>query len=100
MPHLAQLCISLHNVDMTIQDTTELRIPTWTFADRVRKARIEAAMDQRSFADAVGITSSTLAAYETGRSHPRFKDAGSLATRLEQISNIPRRWFLESWPSD
>jgi transcriptional regulator with XRE-family HTH domain len=79
---------------MSIQQAVELQIPEWTFGDKIRKARSITGMDQRAFAGALGITSSTLAAYETGRANPRFKDAGALAVRLEMLTRIPRAWFL------
>lgn len=77
-----------------MQQDTELRIPEWTFGDKLRKARAEVGMDQREFAMALGLTSSTLAAYETGRANPRFKDVGQLATKLESVTRISRSWFL------
>lgn len=71
-----------------------MRIPEWTFGDKVRKARTLSEMDQREFARAINITPSTLAAYETGRSMPRFKDVRALALRLEEVSHIPSAWFV------
>lgn len=87
---------------MTMQLETKLRIPEWSFGDRVRKARLEMGMDQKEFAAAIDITASTLAAYETGRANPRFKDAVPLAKRLEALTQIHRGWFLGSQgqPSD
>lgn len=87
---------------MSMQQTVELQIPEWTFGDKIRKARSITGMDQRTFAQALGITASTLAAYETGRANPRFKDAGALAARLELLTRIPRAWFIgfNGRPSD
>ncbi|WP_141899274.1 helix-turn-helix domain-containing protein [Paramicrobacterium agarici] len=79
---------------MNAQQKSELRIPQWTFGDRVRKARHESGMDQKEFAAAIGIKSSTLAAYETGRANPRFKDVPVLSKRLELLTRIPRSWFM------
>ena len=92
----------LHNCTMTMQREATLRIPEWSFGDRVRKARLETGMDQKEFAKALDITASSLAAYETGRANPRFKDAGALAKRLEMLTRIHRGWFLgaEARPSD
>jgi transcriptional regulator with XRE-family HTH domain len=70
------------------------QIPVWTFADKIRKARDITGDNQKQFADRINITASTLAAYETGRSTPRFKDAGSLANRLQIATGIPAAWFL------
>ena len=80
---------------MTMQNNTELRIPQWSFGDKIRKARAQVGMDQREFAEAIGLTSSTIAAYETGRANPRFKDVGELAKKLERVTSIPRTWFVD-----
>ncbi|UBH06443.1 hypothetical protein K8P10_001954 [Leucobacter sp. Psy1] len=69
-------------------------IPVWEFSDKIRKARDIAGFGQREFAEQVGLTASTLAAYETGRSTPRFKDAPGLAKRLQLLTGIPADWFL------
>lgn len=74
--------------------STTKRLPVWTFADKIKKARAMVGVGQNQFALAVGITSSTLAAYETGRSAPRFKDAAPLAKRIETYTGIPFDWFL------
>lgn len=70
------------------------QIPVWTFADKIRKARDISGESQKDFAARVDVTASTLAAYETGRSTPRFKDAGNLARRLQLATGIPYEWFL------
>lgn len=70
------------------------RIPVWTFADKLRKARDITGEGQKAFAERIGVTASTLAAYETGRSAPRFRDASSLANRLHLATGIPAAWFL------
>lgn len=69
-------------------------IPGWTFGDKIRKARDIAGMDQKSFASAININASSLAAYETGRSNPRFKDAPQIAKSIQMLTGIPREWFL------
>ena len=69
-------------------------IPVWTFGDKVRKARDVAGLDQKEFAERIGITASSLAAYETGRSHPRFKDAPNIAKSIQLLTGIPYEWFL------
>jgi transcriptional regulator with XRE-family HTH domain len=69
-------------------------IPTWTFGDKIRKARIVSGLQQNAFAAAVGITPSSLGAYETGRAHPRFDKAPKLAKRIEMLTGIPYGWFL------
>lgn len=69
-------------------------IPSWTFADKVRKARDVTGMGQVAFAKEVGLSQSTLAAYETGRTRPRFGDVEALAKRLQMRTGIPYQWFL------
>lgn len=69
-------------------------IPTWQFSDKIRKAREVAGLGQKAFAERVGITASTLAAYETGRSHPRWKDGPTLAKSIQLLTGIPHEWFL------
>ena len=70
------------------------QLPVWTFADKIRKARDITGATQRDFAEQIGITASSLAAYETGRSAPRFNDAQALAKRLQLATGIPASWFL------
>ncbi len=67
-------------------------IPQWTFGDRLRKARHQAGMDQRSFADAVDATPGSLATWETDRSRPR--DLVALAKRVELLTGVPAAWLL------
>lgn len=67
-------------------------IPTWTLGDRLRKARLQSEMDQRGFADALGVAAGSLAAWETDRSRPR--DLVSIAKRVELLTRIPASWLL------
>lgn len=69
-------------------------LPVWGFSDKIRKARDITGLAQKDFAERVALTASTLAAYETGRSAPRFNDAPALAKRLQLITGIPADWFL------
>jgi transcriptional regulator with XRE-family HTH domain len=69
-------------------------VPTWTFGDKVRKARDISGLLQKEFAAAIDITASSLAAYETGRSTPRFNDAPRIAKRIQMLTSIPFEWFL------
>jgi transcriptional regulator with XRE-family HTH domain len=66
--------------------------PIWTFADRLRKARLLTGMDQRAFAAALGVTASALAAWEADRAHPR--DIVDLAKRIEEVTGIDPAWML------
>lgn len=69
-------------------------VPSWTFGDKVRKARDITALGQKEFAEKIGITPSSLAAYETGRTSPRFKDAPVIAKSIQMLTGIPYAWFL------
>ena len=69
-------------------------IPTWTFGDKIRKARDISGLGQKDFAEKIKVTASSLAAYETGRSHPRFNDAPTIAKSIQMLVGIPYEWFL------
>lgn len=75
-------------------DTRDAALPVWGFSDKFRKARDIAGLKQVDFAARVELTPSTVAAYETGRSAPRFGDAQQLAKRLQLLTGIPAEWFL------
>ena len=49
------------------------RTPEWTFGDKLRKIRTESRLKQGEFAAMIGLTSSTLAAYETGLIRPGLR---------------------------
>jgi transcriptional regulator with XRE-family HTH domain len=44
--------------------------PEWTLADRLRKAREHAGLEQRELATEIGIGRSTIVSYEAGRTVP------------------------------
>lgn len=69
-------------------------LPVWTFADKIRKARDITGDNQKEFAARINLNASSLAAYETGRAEPRFRDAQALANRLQLATGIPAWWFL------
>ena len=70
-------------------------VPGWTFGDKFRKARRISGLDQREFAARVGLTASTVAAYEGDRATPRLRDVGSLAKRIQLLTGIEQSWFME-----
>jgi len=88
----------MHTVFMPVKarETSAIHVPEWTFADKFRKARMETGMDQRAFAQALELNASTVAAYETGRAEPRFRDVKNLAQRIQMLTRIDYRWFLDS----
>ncbi|QOR55326.1 MAG: hypothetical protein SHS37scaffold537_24 [Phage 68_12] len=67
-------------------------VPTWTFAERVRKVRRDQGLTQAAFADQLDVGEKAYAAWESGKNEP-----GSLvdvAVKLEQTTGVPRQWFL------
>ena len=67
------------------------RIPAWTRADRLRKARESAEMDQAELARRIGVSRNTVGNYESGRVEPRtiVINAWSLAT------GVSRQWLTD-----
>ncbi len=47
------------------------RVPSWTLADRLRKARENAALSQQELAEATGISRRSISAYEGGSGDPK-----------------------------
>jgi transcriptional regulator with XRE-family HTH domain len=60
---------------------TELRLPTWTLGDRLRKARELTGLQQKDFADALGVTRNTVGNYESDK------------------TTTPQRTVLRAWAS-
>lgn len=80
---------------MPSEETQDQYIPEFTLGDRLRKIRTDKGLKQTEFAVMIGLSSSTLAAYEAGYSNPRFKDARALAQRVEDATRVPAWWLLE-----
>lgn len=68
-------------------------IPRWTFADHLRKARQIAGMNQKDFAEQIGVKPSAYAQWEAGNNRPR--DVVSIAKRVEMLTRIPASWILD-----
>lgn len=67
--------------------------PSWTFEDRLRKARMAVArQNQHRFAAELGLTQAAYGAYETGRHRPR--DVVAFAKRVEMLTGVPATWLL------
>lgn len=77
---------------MTVQDVAVAAVPTWTFGDRLRKARSVTGMDQRGFAAALGIKPGALAQWETDRARPR--DIIGMARRVQDFTGVAATWLL------
>lgn len=67
-------------------------IPEWTFADRLRKARQSTGLQQKDFADRIGVTPSAYSQWEAGNNGPR--DVVTIAKRIELMTRIPATWTL------
>jgi transcriptional regulator with XRE-family HTH domain len=67
-------------------------VPAWDFSDRIRKARSIAGMDQKTFAERLGVTAGSYAGWESGRNRPR--DQVAIAKRIEMLTTIPAAWVL------
>ena len=77
---------------MTVQSDHGFVYPTWSFGDRIRKARDIADLNQHDFAAAIGVPDGSLANWETDRSKPR--DIVAVAKRVEMLTRIPAAWML------
>jgi transcriptional regulator with XRE-family HTH domain len=73
-----------------------LRVPEWTFAERLRKARRDLKLTQAHMSAQLDVKPSTYEAWETGRNTP---DVATLAPKLEEITGISRLWFI-GWAGD
>lgn len=65
----------------------------WTLGDRLRKVRRAHGWSTRDFADRLGVTSSTLAQWETDRSLPR--NCALLAEQIEDLTGVDAEWIIE-----
>lgn len=68
----------------------EPRIPRWTKADRLRKARETTGMTQREFADHVGISKNTVGNYEAGKT-TRF--SRPMLAAWAMATGVPIEWL-------
>lgn len=66
--------------------------PVWSLGDRLRKVRLTAGLDQRQFAEALGVQPGSLAAWETDRSTPR--KLVDIAKTIEKVTGVPAAWTL------
>lgn len=71
-------------------------VPKWTLADRLRKARLHAGLEQAELAREIGIGRSTIVNYEAGRTRPSRPVLVSWAMRcgvsFEWLSQDPNPW--------
>jgi transcriptional regulator with XRE-family HTH domain len=67
------------------------RIPVWTLADRLQKARETSGLDQFELAERMGISRRSVSNYERGVTRPRVivLNAWAMAT------GVDRHWLLD-----
>ncbi|MFJ3394015.1 helix-turn-helix domain-containing protein [Leifsonia aquatica] len=70
---------------------TILNNPTWTLADRLKKARLLSGLDQATLADRLGIARNSISNYETGRSEPN----ASTFVRWASATGVSLEWLAE-----
>jgi len=73
--------VNLNNIGGTV--------PSWTLTDRLRKARESAGLDQRAFAERIGVSRSSITNYETGHTHPR----DSILKLWALGTGVPLEWI-------
>jgi len=73
-----------------------LTVPTWTLADRLRKARLHAGLDQRALAAALGLSHASVAHYELGRRRP----SRVTVARWALACGVSVDWLLGPGPAE
>jgi transcriptional regulator with XRE-family HTH domain len=74
---------------MSTQTVAAGSIPVFDLSDRLRKAREVTGLDQKAFADEVGISRGTVANYERGKVTPREIVLRAWALR----TGVPLEWL-------
>lgn len=70
---------------------TDMMIPTWTTAERIRKARHHAGLSSAQLAERIGVGERTIRNYESGYTSPR-----PAALRLISVATgVPIVWLTE-----
>lgn len=78
---------------MAVTETTDTRMPEWTFGDRLRKARREAKLTQEQMASALGLEKvGRYSAWEADNANPR--DIITVAKRVAEVTGVPVDWLL------
>ena len=72
----------------------ETMIPTWTLADRLRKAREHAGLEQSELADRMGVGRNTVSNYERAAHEPREIVLRAWAT----ATGVPLEWLRTGLP--
>lgn len=75
----------------TQQVLSTSRVPQWTTADRLRKAREYAGLDQRQLADEMGVSRNSVSNYEHGHVQPRKIVLRAWA----MVTGVPYEWLVD-----
>lgn len=67
-------------------------IPTWTFGDRLRKARLTLDMSQRDFADLIDVNHARYSQWEADNNMPR--GLVSICERIQEVTGVSAAWLL------
>jgi transcriptional regulator with XRE-family HTH domain len=66
-------------------------VPQWTLADRLRKAREAAHLDQKDIAEALGVTQAAVSRWECG-GKPR--NVLAVVSAWAEATNVDQLWLL------
>ena len=69
-------------------------VPEWTTADRLRRVRRDAELDQAEFAKRLGLKQQRYGAWEAGRNNPPMNEFVTVAKRIELAFGVPAAWLL------
>lgn len=73
---------------------TDVVIPVWSLADRLRKIRRDQNFTQKEFAKTLGVKPPTYEGWESGRNRPSDADAVAIAVSIEHHFGVPLSWTL------
>lgn len=68
-------------------------LPKWTVADRLRKAREDADLDQAELAERIGVSRSTIGNYEGAKVTPRKP----ILRLWAEETGVPLAWLLDGY---
>jgi transcriptional regulator with XRE-family HTH domain len=70
---------------------TMVENPTWTLAERLRRSRLLAGLDQREIAERLGIARQTVSLWEIGKTEP----SATNFVRWAEETGQPLEWLAE-----
>lgn len=77
---------------------TGTRIPTWTFGERLAKAREDADLTQEEVAEKFGVGHATIAKWERNKAQPR--DIFTVVARWSEITGVSEIWLMHGERSE